>query len=31
MRHSRDMGAAEVEAFLTMLAADRRVPAPTHN
>ena len=31
MRHPRDMGAAEVEAFLTMLAADRHVSASTHN
>ncbi|MCU4119807.1 phage integrase N-terminal SAM-like domain-containing protein [Variovorax sp. N23] len=31
MRHPRDMGAAEVEAFLTMLVADRHVSASTHN
>ena len=31
MRHPRDMGAAEVEAFLTMLATERRVSASTHN
>ena len=31
MRHPRDMGAAEVEAFLTMLTADRHVSASTHN
>lgn len=31
MRHPRDMGAAEVEAFLTMLATERHVSASTHN
>jgi len=31
MRHPRDMGAPEVEAFLTMLATERRVSASTHN
>jgi integron integrase len=31
MRHPRDMGAAEVEAFLTMLATERYVSASTHN
>lgn len=31
MRHPRDMGAAEVEAFLTMLATKRKVSASTHN
>jgi Phage integrase, N-terminal SAM-like domain len=31
MRHPRDMGAAEVEAFLTMLAAERRVSTATHH
>lgn len=31
MRHPRDMGAAEVEAFLNMLANERRVSASTHN
>jgi len=31
MRHPRDMGAAEVEAFLTMLATERKVSASTHN
>lgn len=31
MRHPRDMGAAEVEAFLTMLATVRHVSASTHN
>jgi integron integrase len=30
-KHPRDLGAAEVEAFLTMLAATRRVSASTHN
>lgn len=30
MRHPRDMGAAEVEAFLTMLAAERHVSPSTH-
>ena len=31
MRHSRDMGAAEVEAFLNMLANERKVSASTRN
>jgi integron integrase len=31
MRHPRDMGAPEVEAFLTMLAEQRNVSASTHN
>jgi site-specific recombinase XerD len=31
MRHPRDMGATEVEAFLTHLATDRKVSASTHN
>ena len=31
MRHSRDMGAAEVEAFLNMLVNERKVSASTHN
>ncbi|GAB2469114.1 hypothetical protein GCM10027082_20790 [Comamonas humi] len=31
MRHPRDMGAPEVEAFLIMLATERRVSASTHN
>ncbi len=31
MRHPRDMGAAEVEAFLTHLATNRKVSASTHN
>ncbi len=30
MRHPRDMGRAEVEAFLTMLANDRQVSPATH-
>jgi integron integrase len=30
-RHPREMGAAEVEAYLTMLANRRRVAASTHN
>jgi site-specific recombinase XerD len=30
MRHPREMGAAEVEAYLTHLAADRRVAPATH-
>ncbi|MFZ5539514.1 MAG: site-specific integrase [Pseudomonadota bacterium] len=30
-RHPREMGAAEVEAYLTMLAHHRRVAASTHN
>ncbi len=31
LRHPRDMGAAEVEAFLTMLATERKVSPSTHN
>ena len=31
MRHPREMGAVEVEAFLTMLATERHVSASTHN
>ena len=31
MRHPRDMGAAEVTLFLTMLANERRVSVSTHN
>jgi integron integrase len=31
MRHPRDMGGPEVEAFLSMLATERRVSASTHN
>ena len=31
LRHPRDMGAAHVEAFLTMLATERRVSSSTHN
>lgn len=31
MRHPRDMGTAEVEAFLGMLANERKVSASTHN
>ncbi|MBG9389871.1 integron integrase [Caenimonas sp. DR4.4] len=31
LRHPRDMGAAEVQAFLTMLATQRRVSSSTHN
>ena len=31
LRHPRDMAAAEVQAFLTMLAAERRVASSTHN
>src|SRR5882724_9176600 len=30
-RHPRDMGAGEVEAFLSMLANERQVSASTHN
>jgi integron integrase len=30
MRHPRDMGSAEVQAFLTMLATDRNVSPSTH-
>ncbi len=31
LRHPRDMGTTEVEAFLTMLATERRVSSSTHN
>ena len=31
MRHPRDMGMADVEAFLSMLANERKVSASTHN
>jgi integron integrase len=31
LRHPRDMGAPEVQAFLTMLATERRVSSSTHN
>ena len=31
LRHPRDMGAPEVEAFLTMLATERKVSPSTHN
>ena len=31
LRHPRDMGPMEVEAFLTMLANERKVSASTHN
>ena len=31
MRHPRDMGAADVQAFLTMLASERYVSSSTHN
>ncbi len=31
MKHPRDMGPHEVEAFLTMLATERKVSASTHN
>ena len=31
MKHPRDMGARQVEAFLTMLAMERNVSASTHN
>lgn len=31
LRHPRDMGAAEIEAFLAMLATERHVSAATHN
>ena len=31
MRHPRDMGVTEVEAFLSMLANERKVSASTHN
>ena len=31
MKHPRDLGPREVEAFLTMLATERKVSASTHN
>jgi site-specific recombinase XerD len=31
LRHPRDMGAAEVQAFLSMLANERHVSSSTHN
>jgi site-specific recombinase XerD len=31
LKHPRDMGAPEVEAFLSMLASDRKVSPSTHN
>lgn len=31
MKHPRDMGASQVEAFLTMLATERHVSSSTHN
>ena len=31
MQHPRDIGAPGVEAFLSMLATDRKVSASTHN
>lgn len=31
MQHPRTLGAAEMEAFLTMLATERQVSASTHN
>ena len=31
MTHPRDMGPKQVEAFLTMLATERKVPASTHS
>src|ERR1700709_73511 len=31
LKHPRDMGAPEVEAFLTMLASERHVSSSTHN
>ncbi|GAB3470212.1 integron integrase [Polaromonas eurypsychrophila] len=31
LKHPRDMGAREVEGFLTMLATERKVSASTHN
>ena len=31
MRHPKDMGTTEVEAFLTMLAAEQQVSSSTHN
>ncbi|MCG9889557.1 MAG: phage integrase N-terminal SAM-like domain-containing protein [Thermosynechococcaceae cyanobacterium MS004] len=30
-RHPKDMGASEIEAFLTFLAVQRKVAAPTQN
>ncbi len=31
MKHPRTMGAPEIEAFLTMLATERKVSTSTHN
>ena len=31
MRHPREMGSAEVEAFLNMLANERQISSSTHN
>ncbi len=31
MKHPRDMGARDVEAFFTLLAVERKVSASTHN
>jgi integron integrase len=31
MKHPRDMGAADIQAFLTMLASERHVASSTHN
>jgi site-specific recombinase XerD len=31
MRHSREMAGSKIEAFLTMLATERKVSASTHN
>lgn len=31
LKHPRDMGAKEVEDFLTMLTTERKVSASTHN
>ena len=31
LKHPRDMGASQIEAFLTMLATERKVSASTHN
>ena len=31
MRHPKDMGVTEVQAFLTMLATERQVSSSTHN
>jgi hypothetical protein len=31
MRHPRDMGVAEVEAFLPMMVSERKASASTHN